>query len=49
MIENHNQILDTANKSLSRNILILVERIRELYEKFGQAFMEAHRLQLKVH
>ena len=33
MMESHNQILDTANNSLSRNNLINTERIREFQEQ----------------
>jgi hypothetical protein len=42
MIENHNQTLDIANNSLSRNNLIRIERIRELQEQIDQVATKAH-------
>jgi chromosome segregation ATPase len=49
MMENHNQTLDTANDSLSRNNLIHAERIRELQEQIDRAAAEAHWLRVEAH
>jgi chromosome segregation ATPase len=48
MMENHIQILDTANNSLSRNNLIHIERIGEFQEQIDRAATEAHWLRVEA-
>jgi chromosome segregation ATPase len=48
MMENHIQILDTANNSLSRNDLIHTERIREFQEKIDRAAAGAYWLRVEA-
>ena len=48
MMESHNQALDTANNSLSKNNLIHTERIREFQEQIDRAAAEAYWLRVEA-